>query len=73
MRLDAPVCPDGARCQHARKSTGQRCNEPLDRKGWRARVCAVGGSRARRQNHLRDWRAKRRSELAGHAAPTEQR
>ena len=73
MRLDAPVCPDGARCQHVCKSTGQRCNEPLDRKGWHARICDVGGARTHRHNRLRDWHAKRHSELTGHAAPTEQR
>ena len=63
----------GARCQHMCKSTGQRCNKPLDRKGWHARTCEVGGSRTGRHNRLRDFHAKRHTELTGHAAPTEQR
>ena len=72
MRLDMPVCPEGARCQHKNATTGQPCNHPLDRKGWHARKCEVGGSRNDRHNRLRDFHAKRHTELTGYAAPTEQ-
>ena len=72
-RLRVPVCPPGARCQHKRADTGLPCNEPLDRHGWHAYCCPVGGSRTGRHNSLRDWHAPTHARLTGYHAEKEQR
>ena len=71
MRLNADVCPEGARCKH-KKQDGSLCNALLDRKGWHARECECGKSRTYRHNSLRDWHAPFHTAQTGYTADREQ-
>ena len=69
-RLRADVHTPNALCQHL-KQDGSTCGEPLDRKGWHARMCACGGSRDYRHNSLRDWHASFHQAQTGFFTTTE--
>ena len=56
-RLVLPVCQEGARCQHRRRS-GVLCGAFLDARGHHARKCNIGGALGTRHDRLRDRVAK---------------
>ena len=70
-RLLLSVCPEGARCKH-RRPNGQLCGALLDKRGWHARKCNIGGGVDLRHKDLCDWGAHTYSECHGLAASREQ-
>ena len=71
-RLQMPICPPGARCQHRRRD-GTLCNEPLDSRGKHAKKCEVGPCRNGRHDELKHFTAAFHQKVTGFVAVKEQR